>query len=455
MAEIKKIGKSSAAIHLPNAGTYTVSLSTGEDIWNTRFTNFSNDWESDPIYVMGKKIVPYGANNDLPTIIRDVMDDNNLAPGILESKIGLLYGDGPQLYNTRYENGEIHKEYVHDAEIDNWLKTWNFKRFLEMALVEFSHMKGFFAKIYRNKGGRFQGMGFIKSLEVEPIDSARLGWPEGPIKRLEAVRRIYTGDFANNCLQTGITTYPVFDVNDPYKYPVSMYYYNIYSFARSFYSVPSFFGTLKWLQRSSEIPEIIKHLTENGIAAAFHIRSPKGYWDAKLQRLHEVYPDKPEAFIEKKLEELKDELFASITKALAGKQNAGKFIETVDFYDSPGGELCKWSIEPIDQKIRDFIEAQIKVGEKADSAATSGMNLHPSLSNIIVGGKMNSGSELLYAIKRHVAFETAMPEQTIFQPINDVIAANWPNKKVKLGFYRPLVNKESEVTPTERLVNTV
>lgn len=55
------------------------------DTWEKLCTNV--DWESDPSFINGVRIVPHGANNELPTPIRDIMDQNNLAPGILERKI--------------------------------------------------------------------------------------------------------------------------------------------------------------------------------------------------------------------------------------------------------------------------------------------------------------------------------------------------------------------------------
>ena len=79
------------------------------------------DWEADPAIIGGVKLVPHGLNNDLPIILRDIMDKNNLAPGILEREMGLLYGDGPQLYRVTYTDGKVSREYVEDLEVQAWL----------------------------------------------------------------------------------------------------------------------------------------------------------------------------------------------------------------------------------------------------------------------------------------------------------------------------------------------
>ena len=50
--------------------------------------------------------------------------------------------------------------------------------------------------------------------------------------------------------------------------------------------------------------------------------------------------------------------------------------------------MVSWKIEPIDQKVKDFIEAQLKISEAADQATTSGIGLHPALSEYDDVGKI-------------------------------------------------------------------
>ena len=91
-----------------------------------------------------KKIVPYGNNNRLPVQIRDLMDENNLAPGILARQKGLLYGEGPFLRSLRFENGEITKEFKDDREIMAWLKDWDYLKYIDAAMTDYLYLKGFF-----------------------------------------------------------------------------------------------------------------------------------------------------------------------------------------------------------------------------------------------------------------------------------------------------------------------
>lgn len=453
MTKIKRINDKARAIHLDSGEVYTCAQEVQDMNWqNVVGTNGASTWEGEASIVNGERIVPYGANNNLPIVIRNIMDQNHLAPGILERHMGLLYGTGPQLYEVTFEDGEVVRKYVQDDEVQKWLSSWNFRRYVEMAIVEYKYLKGIFVRRYLNRGARIGQAPKIVKLEVVPATFARLGWPENNGRRLEDVSKIFVGDFENNCFSTGMIPHPVFDVNDPFRYKVSMGYHNTYSFARNFYSLPAYYGTLKWIARSSDIPDIIKYLSENGIITAFHIHTPADYWEQKTRKLEERYPGETETQIDRRLNKLKDQTFEKMTKVLAGKKNAGKFIETVDFYDVDGN-LCAWKIEPIDQKIKDFIESQLKISDMADSATTSGMGLHPSLSNIVVNGQLSSGSQVLYALKNYMTSETSIPEEVIFEAVNQAIAANFPNKKLKVGFHHQIVMKEESVSPENRVAN--
>lgn len=451
---VKKIGES-RIVHT-DAGAFAFGQTPEGTFDQLMSLSKGTDWESDPYPLNGNRLVPYGANNDLPVQIRKIMDKNNLAPGILEREMGLLYGQGPALYKLTYTDGYMTREYIEDAEIQAWLDSWDYKRFIDMAMVEFKYLKGVFVKRFRNRGPRIGEGGKIKRLQVVPGTDARLEWPEDPLpKRLESVSRIYTGDFENHCLHTGMVPYPVYRPNDPFKYGVSMSYHNKYSFGRNFYSTPSYYGSLSWMMRSSDIPEVLAYLSENGITSAFHIHVPSKYWEDKRERLEKNNPTLDDAKIDGMLEDAKTELFAKIARVLTGKKNAGKFIETTDFYDEDGN-LCAWKVEAIDQKVKDFIEAQLKISDKADSAITSGMGLHPSLSNIVLSGRMSGGSEMLYALKLYMAGDTTIPEEVIFEAINQTIAANFPPKKhIRMGFYHHTVMREENVAPEKRVVNTV
>ena len=103
--------------------------------------------------------------------------------------------------------------------------------------------------------------------------------------------------------------------------------------------------------------------------------------------------------------------------------------------------------------MKDFVEAQLKISEASASAITSGMGLHPSLSNVMVNGKLASGSELLYAFKLFLLSDTEIASQTILEPVNQAIAFNFPGKGLKLGFFHKQLEAEDALTSSARVKN--
>lgn len=138
---------------------------------------------------------------------------------------------------------------------------------------------------------------------------------------------------------------------------------------------------------------------------------------------------------------------------LSGKENAGKFFYTVDVPSESGSERAQWKIAAVDQKIKDFVESQLKISEASTSAITSGMGLHPSLSNVMVNGKLASGSELLYAFKLFLLSDTEIASSAILEPINQAISFNFPGKGLKLAFYHKQLEAEDALTSSARIKN--
>lgn len=453
--QIHKITDTAYALQI---GQTTYSLSTGYRTGGdtTLFNAARNpNWEHSYQNVMGKRIVAYGPGNDLPVMVRDLVQDNNLAPGILQRQKGLLYGQGAFLYRHVIENGRIARQYTDDAEVSAWLQSWDAKRFIEKALVDYLHVQGFFALHILERGHRLGARlcrkPRIAKLQFVRATNARLEWAES--RQLEDVKHIFVGDFENSCFTSGIQTYPVYDPFDPGKYPVSASYNYSYSFGRNFYATPAFMGAIRWILRGSDIPTIFRYVTENGLNLAYHIHSPAGYWETKREVLRIKYPNEQDIEIEERLEKVKNQIMDSITEVLSGKRNAGKFFESVDFYDDTTGNLCSWKIEAVDQKIKDFVESQLKIGEAANSAITSGMQLHPSLTNIMVNGKLASGSEMLYAHQIYKLSDVAIPEMVILDPINQAIRYNFPESDLQLGFYHQSLMTEEQTNPDDRIRN--
>ena len=146
-----------------------------------------------------------------------------------------------------------------------------------------------------------------------------------------------------------------------------------------------------------------------------------------------------------------------VGKILSDEHNTGKFWHTVNLLDYDGVNIIEqgWEIKVIDQKLKDFVDSQIAIANRADRAVSAGIGLHGSLGNLSDQGKSDSGSEQLYALKNYMATGIDIPEMIIMKAINYALKANFPQLGLKMGFYHMQPQKEQDVNPENRLKNSI
>ncbi len=408
-----------------------------------------SSFENQPYTVGNHKIVPNGEYNLLPLEIKEALEENNLTEGVFKRQRGLLWGQGPALYKEEFVDGEKKRVWMSDPEVESWLSTFDFEEVLRRAIVDYYHMEGHFAKLTLTRGSRIGMEARIATVEHVAYDRCRFEWPEDG----QTPNRIVVGDWLNPNL-LGLKTYPKFDAASVSKYPVSMMYCNMYSFAHNFYGIPAWYGALNWIKRGSAIPRILEAFSKNSLQIKYHIKSPASYWNKIREELIIKCGEEEIPYKEEMLREYEKKVFTDLANVLSGEVNVGKFFHSKTVKNSIG-DIEGWTIEPIDQKIKEYVESQVIIAKQADNAITSGMGLHPSLSNIMVDGKLASGSELLYALKLYLATETDIPEAIICKALNIAIAINFPGKKLKIGFYHQVVKAEDSVTSSNRTKNAI
>jgi len=434
-----------------------VSLSVGAtfnafDGVSTYNFGLPTQWQNQCMQIGNYKIVPNGLNNALPNELQQLFDELYNGEGLLAKIQGLQWGEGPELYSKKYNaDGTISKIFQSDKDVTPWLKSWKADEELLKMHTDLVHGLGYFYKSFRNRGPRIGADAQITGFKHVQVDKARLEFPE---VYDDYPKRVIVGNFPYPDINN-MSAYPMWDTNDPFRYRVSMGYQSIYSFCKWAYSTPQFYGALSWMRIASRIAPLLTAYNENATAISFHIESPQVYWDDAMKRIEENCRLKNIPYEDKMLEDYKDKAFENFTAALSGQENAGKFLHTINDWHPDAQNFIGWKITPIDKKIKDYVEAQIAIADKADSAATSAIGLSPSLSNIMIKGESNSGSEMLYAMKGYFASQVAIPELILFAPINAAIEANFPGKDLKLGFYRNVVTTEQNITGSKRMVNNV
>lgn len=433
-------------------GTYAIGMNW-EQTASDLFSLTSDDWDDDPITVAGERVVPWGPDNNFPANVRRMLERNNLGPGVLDRKVGLLYGQGPLLYTYELTDGQPSRRWTADDEVQQWLDSWDYRDYIRQCLVEYTRLNGHFTKYIMSKGYRI-GRKWVARLECEPSSECRLVWPTDDVRRLQAVTHILVGCFDSYRQQT-YRRYPVLGTREADRAPAAMRYHCLRSYGRNFYAMSSFMGSMPWLRNANDLPEIIRRLNENLIAAAYIVHCPQEYWSAKRAALEEQHPDWQEADYRTAMELLRKELTQTIAEVMSGKENAGKFFQCVDFVDPSTGTQQKWAIEPIEMNIDKYIDAQAKISRIADSSTTSGFGLSPALANIIIDGKSDSGSQMLYALKIFYGADTQIPEEIALEGINSALRINFPDKRLRMGLYRQAIQREENLTASARMTNNL
>ncbi|OBQ56107.1 hypothetical protein JJL45_05160 [Tamlana sp. s12] len=450
--EIEFTGKN-AIVHADNiAFSYEVT-NNPRDFELYRGTKDSLEWDHQRYFVGEYIIHPYGDANNLPTIIKDVVLNNHLAPGSLNKQANMLWGKGPKLYKETFKDGELVYEWQEDKEIQAWLDSWDYEDYCLRCVVDFNYLKGVFTKFYLRRGNRDGSNKGIAKLEHVLPDTARLA-SHITDKDIKDPSHIIITDWAFKNVDSILKSkaYYKFDPLKPFAHKNAVFYSNMYTFCTEYYSIPEIYGALEWIKQSTAVPLIFKALSENSINLKYHIQSPQYFWDVAESKIKDACTLKGENYQDSMLLEYQKKYLQKITSVLSGAENVGKFLHTTLKLEVDGTNLLEhgWKIEKIDQNVKDFIEAQIKVSERADHVLTGSLGVHSALANVGQQGKSDSGSEQYQALNGYLATSVDIPEMIALKAINYAIKVNFPNKKLKLGFYHLGTKKMEDTTPKER-----
>lgn len=418
-----------------------------------RMVNENLDW-TDQEYQLGDyRVFPYGANNDLPKTIKDVIQNNSIAPGILKKKTQLIWGKGPQLYKETIKDNVLVREWTEDRKVINWLESWDYIDYLTKATVDFSHIEGCFTKFYAAKGIRINKPS-IGKLEHISAEEARLGNDKSDLSYKPKYCIITDWTFKKVASLTDYSVYALFNFNKPFAYKNSILYSNMYSFCSDYYTVPDLYGSLEWIRRSSAIPLILKALSKNSINLKYHVISPARFWEDAKKELKTKHGDK---YTNQILINYKTNYLRQVSKVLSGAENTGKFWHSVKYMTVEGHKIFEegWEIKEIKQNIKDFVTSQITISNQANRMVAAGVGMHPALGGAGEQGSSDSGSEQLYALKNFLHTGIDIPETIIMKAINYALKINFPEKNLKLGFYHIEPQREEDVTSKDRIKNQV
>lgn len=424
------------------------------------FDTFKVDKEElnyqDNYFTIGEwRILPYGTNDNLPKVIKNAVQENSEAPGMIEKKVMMILGNGPFLYIESIKDGNVVREWVEDKDVQDWLDSWKAEKYINKCATDFEYMKGHMTKVHKNRAARIGGEEKIAKLEHLQLQESRLACHISS-NDLTPTHIVVT-DYSFSTLSSIIShkAYPLFESNQPFKHNTCAMYCSQYTFGDKYYSTPPLFGSIEWLRRSSATPIIFKALSNNSINVKYHVESPQEFWDREETRLKENAEKSGKEYHSNEIIDYRRNFLKELLKVISGVEKTGKLWHTRSILEVQGSNILahNWKITPIPQNIKELVDSHIKISERSSRALSANIGMNQGISNISEAGKVNGGSEQIYAYQNFMNSSVDVPERVILEAVNEAIKVNFPNKKCKVGFHRNQAQTMSNINPSDRPIN--
>lgn len=396
------------------------------------------------LLINGDKIVPNGPNNLFPQDLKRLLDKDESMHGMLRTKIDLLLAGGWYLYEETMEKDvegkPVIKRYeVLDTEISDWLESWSFDNYLTEAATDFIYVENNYVLLKRNKYAR--SMLFRDKWKLTP---ELIGAEDGRLEKRDnsgKINNFFIADWTDPDSARQPSKVPMIDISNPWQNPVSGKFICYPSFASKYYGRPPFIGAVNYIELSSLIPYWHIDNLKNG-DLVYHVQTSWEYWD-KLFKMENVQYGTPEATA------LEDEILAEIDAILYSEtaENAKKRLHSkFEYNDVSGKPKPSIIIERLDDNVDKRSKAYIELFKTTNEAKISGVHLDPTLANVLVAGKLSSGSEKMHAFNLHNKVVTPMPRRLILWAPNFCLRQSFPDRTLKIGFREIELNTQDATT---------
>lgn len=440
---------------------------------------------------------PCGENNLDFNVCKTLIKGNRLLPSLIEKQIAILFGTGPQLYiSTIDKDGKVTRQYLKNEKIQNWLDSWRenglpdtYETYLNKSIRSYYYSEGIFSKLHLSRAHAvgLKGLALpIVGLEHVSELRCRMATRKDISKTQDVEDRDFThilvGNWEKSSNSSEFKVYPRLDYTKPLAKHCAISYSRNPNHGEEIYATNKFFkGIMQWIRGCNATPEYVNSFLENSLSARHHVIIPNAWikqkeemlqnlcdMNAQLKAQGHTEADFHQVKVGEKTLEVGDTYtedilsqyvqleISNLANFLSGRgKNQGKIYTSRSFYND-NGDLESWKIEEIPQKYKEYIEALISYDKRADMVLLSAKGIDSSISNISGDGVISkSGADTYYNYMVYLT-QQSIPESVVCADINYAIRLNFPQEYaqgIRLGFYRPNVQKQEEISPAERLSN--
>ena len=351
--------------------------------------------------------VKYGKDNDFPIDLLALFNRSGIHNAIIESKVRMMGGDGiVQDVESEEELSDKTQEFIDHPNQYESLNAIYGKLSLDYEIHGLAYIEVIWGK------------GYKEIAEIHHIDATKIRWGKFNDKgRIDTY--FYSQDWLNTRKYKPLPI-PIFD--DTKKEARQILPIVRYSPGIDYYTLPDYFGGLKWIYIDTEIANFHFNNLKNGMSPTIFFSFPVG----------------------DKSEDERREISDKLKEKYQGTNNAGKML--LAFYDAEGDA-----------------KPEIKVIEMSNSAKQFDLLNKTSLQQILIAhkitnenlvgiatpGKLGGGNELLEAYDLYFNTVIKYEQARILDPLNRIFLINGFNP-IKI-----VDNKPFEFTLSENVLKEI
>lgn len=326
-------------------------------------------------------VARWGNGNDLPAqMIKDIELTGVLFGGI-DAKVRIAMGKGPcaALVTGRSTDGQEIVEFIHDAEIEEWLEMNNYYQYAYEIMRDLWGLGNAWTKcLFNSSRTRLNYISrtdaskcrFSAINESGNIESVYVSSDWQTYRSKEDKERVQTIPLLNR-------KFPRLDIESRNSGNLFMLSHQYTLQGRDYYAPSPWYAAAKWVKIAQGVPEMKKAMFANQMHIKYVVTIHPQYWE----KLHDNWGAKKDE--EKRT--LKTQFYEELHKTLAGGENAYKSVWSTMIIDNDTGKLVDAvKIEAIDDKIKDG--KLLPDSNAADIEILLPLLLNPSLLGVDFGG---------------------------------------------------------------------
>lgn len=446
---------------------------------------------------LGSYQVPiWGEGHNLyPQEVAELINENKLLPGILRKQADFLYGRGPLLYREVVADGKTVRESVDDADIGQWLESWeqqgfdDYREYLRCLIDDFYRTHTCCSQYHFTRGRRIERYqtGSVRALSYVGADEARLairtdGAPlQAQQKRVKQsdCHFVIVGNWAQIAGSESYDVYHRFNPRAPFNFSTAIAFDTMKTFGKYVYAYNDWFRGLRdWVKASNLTPKYLNSYLKNALNAHIHVKIPESWVNTHRQNLEmlcaqnlqqwqqsgtnatytkqykgveliDPQTGRPYAFSLNMVEDLIACELEKVTQLLSGEgNNQGKLYATTKLGDEG------WEFQDFPGKFKEYFESVISYDKRADQVTLASIGMSASITNVENDGVISkSGSDVYYNYMVYLN-SLAYAEQFVCRELNRAISLNFPEQYaagIRLGLRIEVPSRQQEITPSKRL----